>query len=70
MESGLEDRNNNMPAMEWNVWSNVSMESGLEDRNNCFIFLYLEGCFHLVSMESGLEDRNNARCCDQSALEY
>ena len=58
MESGLEDRNNELAGAWGHAVKTVSMESGLEDRNN-------EGNGHhaaraaRVSMESGLEDRNN-----------
>ena len=34
MESGLEDRNNDISALTGPVNPYVSMESGLEDRNN------------------------------------
>ena len=34
MESGLEDRNNEIYTAEGNIKVIVSMESGLEDRNN------------------------------------
>ena len=58
MESGLEDRNNDVTHVETWDQVHVSMESGLEDRNNRPDHVAgLAG--PIVSMESGLEDRNN-----------